>query len=236
MIIKSIIIKNFRSYYGENQFEFSNGLTLVIGDNGDGKTTFFDALLWLFSTVLEDNSIDNASEMRKSKLEIGESDEVYVGMTFEHDGEKRIEKSFSFERTDEESFRCSKITFRGYEETDHGREVVNGKHLMERCFDAFIRRFSMFKGESTLNVFQNTTALKELVDKFSDVHKFDELVKLTTSFEEKSNTAYLKECRSDKKISAEAKALDSQLTRISDDIVNKKNDIKEKRPMGHFAW
>lgn len=229
MIIKSIIIKNFRSYYGENHFEFSNGLTLVIGDNGDGKTTFFEALQWLFSTMLENNSIDNASEMRKSKLEIGESDEVYVGMTFEHDGEKRIEKSFSFERTDEESFRCSKITFRGYEETDHGREVVNGKHLMERCFDAFIRRFSMFKGESTLNVFQNTTALKELVDKFSDVHKFDELVKLTTSFEEKSNTAYLKECRSDKKISAEAKALDSQLTRISDDIVNKKNDIKEKQ-------
>ena len=44
MIIKSVVIKNFRSYYGENRFKFSNGLTLVIGDNGDGKTTFFEAL------------------------------------------------------------------------------------------------------------------------------------------------------------------------------------------------
>ena len=51
MILKNILIKNFRSYYDENRFEFSNGLTLIIGDNGDGKTTFFEALEWLFDTT-----------------------------------------------------------------------------------------------------------------------------------------------------------------------------------------
>lgn len=41
MIIKEIRIKNFRSYYGDNnRFELSKGLTLILGDNGDGKTTF----------------------------------------------------------------------------------------------------------------------------------------------------------------------------------------------------
>ena len=201
MIIKDIIIKNFRSYYGENKFTFSNGLTLIIGDNGDGKTTFFEALQWLFETMVERNTIDNASEMRKSKLEIGESDEVYVAMTFDHDGEKSIEKSYVFERTSENTYSTSKVTFRGYENTNAGRQLVDGKVLMNRCFDAFIRRFSMFKGESTLNVFQDKTALKQLVDKFSDVKKFDDLVNLSAIFEEKSNSAYLKECRSDKKIS-----------------------------------
>lgn len=229
MIIKDIIIKNFRSYYGENKFEFSNGLTLVIGDNGDGKTTFFEALQWLFTTMVENNSIDNVSEMRKSKLEVGESDEVLVAMTFEHDGEKSVEKSFTFERTSETTYSTSKISFRGFENTTSGREVVNGKDLMNRCFDAFIQRFSMFKGESTLNVFQNAAALKELVDKFSDVRKFDELVELSANFEEKSNAAYLKECRSDKKISSEAKTLEGQLQRIAGEIFNKKKDIKEKQ-------
>lgn len=100
---------------------------------------------------------------------------------------------------------------------------------MNRCFDAFIQRFSMFKGESTLNVFQNTTALKELVDKFSDVRKFDELVELSATFEEKSNAAYLKECKSDKKISNEAKTLESQLRHIGEEIFNKKKEIKEKQ-------
>ena len=46
MILKELEIRNFRSYYGnENRFEFNpTGLTLIIGDNGDGKTTFFEAL------------------------------------------------------------------------------------------------------------------------------------------------------------------------------------------------
>ena len=91
MIIKEIRIKNFRSYYGDNNlFEFSDGLTLILGDNGDGKTTFFEALEWLFRTELDRGSqeLENVSEMRKSKLEIGEQDEVSVFMSFEHNGMK----------------------------------------------------------------------------------------------------------------------------------------------------
>ena len=39
MIIRRIEIENFRSYYGnENIFEFGDGLTLIIGDNGDGNS------------------------------------------------------------------------------------------------------------------------------------------------------------------------------------------------------
>lgn len=229
MIIKEISICNFRSYYGENKFEFTEGLTLIIGDNGDGKTTFFEALQWLFNTATENNSIDNASEMRKSKLEIGESDEVAVRMVFDHDGEKIVEKRFTFERTSETSFKTSSITFRGYEDTGAGREVVNGKTLMDRCFDAFIQRFSMFKGESTLNVFQNAAALKELVDKFSDVREFDKLVEISAEMEDKSNKAYQKECKSDQKIATQAGKLESQMKRVSENIYNKKKEIADKK-------
>ena len=78
MIIKEIRIKNFRSYYGDNnRFEFSkDGLTLILGDNGDGKTTLFEAIQWLLDTTVDRGRIEHVSEMRKSKLEIGEHDEV----------------------------------------------------------------------------------------------------------------------------------------------------------------
>lgn len=60
MIIRRIEIENFRSYYGnENIFEFGDGLTLIIGDNGDGKSTFFEALQWLLD-------ISNTDEVQKS--------------------------------------------------------------------------------------------------------------------------------------------------------------------------
>lgn len=229
MIIKEIKIKNFRSYYGDkNVFNFSDGLTLILGENGDGKTTFFEALQWLFNTTIDKGSIEHISEMRKSKLEIGEHDEVSVFMSFEHDGIKSVEKSFTFEKNSENSYKIGQLTFRGYETTGAEREQVNGKHLIDRCYDAFIQRFSMFKGESELNVFNDKTALKQLVDKFSDIRKFDELVENTKTFEEKSNTAYLKEMRSDEKVSKEAKYLESQIMGVNQQITDLRKDIREK--------
>jgi len=229
MIIKEIRIKNFRSYYGDNnRFEFSDGLTLILGDNGDGKTTFFEALQWLFDTTKDKGSIDNMSEMRKSKMEAGETDEVSVSMSFDHDGEKFVEKSFTVERGLDGNFRVGPLAYRGYETSGAERIQVSGKQLIDRCYDAFIQRFSMFKGESELNVFNDATALKQLVDKYSDISKFDRLVELTASFEEKSNTAYLKEMKSDKKVAGQAKSLEMQMSRLSGLIQDKKREIREK--------
>lgn len=232
MIIKEIRIKNFRSYYGDkNQFEFSDGLTLILGDNGDGKTTFFEALEWLFKTELDrgNKELENVSEMRKSKLEIGEQDEVSVFMSFEHDGFKSVEKSFTFERTGATSYRAGKISYIGYEDTASGREQVSGKLLINRCYDSFIQRFSMFKGESKLDVFDDKTALKTLVDKFSDIKTFDKLVEATRAFDSKANQAYLKEMRSDKKVSNDANALELKINRVSKEIAQKRSDIREKQ-------
>lgn len=229
MIIKEIRIKNFRSYYGDkNIFQFSNGLTLILGDNGDGKTTFFDALQWLLNTTIDKGNIDHMSEMRKSKMEIGDQDEVSVSMLFEHNGEKSVEKSFTVERISEKSFKVGPLVYRGYETIGPERVQVSGKRLIDNCYDAFIQRFSMFKGESELNVFENATALKDLVDKYSDIRKFDDLVEYTTSFEGKANAAYLKEMRSDKKVANEAKALELQISRLASEIDTKKGDIKDK--------
>ena len=57
MIIKKLIICNFRSYFGEKVFEFKKGLNLILGANGDGKSTFYDAL----DFVLTDNSTEKTS-------------------------------------------------------------------------------------------------------------------------------------------------------------------------------
>lgn len=230
MIIKEIRIKNFRSYYGDNnRFEFSDGLTIIIGDNGDGKTTFFEALQWLLNSTIEKGNVDHISEMRKSKMEVGEVDEVSVFMEFEHNGLKSIEKSFTFERLENGTFRIGQLQYRGYETNGFEREAVNGKSLIERCYDAFIQRFSMFKGESELNVFDNPALLKDLVDKFSDIRKFDQLVELAQNFEAKAEKAYLSEMRSDKKVAEKSRELEGRITRLSGEITITRSDIADKR-------
>lgn len=227
MIIKNITINNFRSYYKSNSFDFTDGLTLIIGDNGDGKTTFFEALQWLFNTSVENKSIEHFSEMRKEEIEIGEKDKVSVSIEFEHDGNKLVEKSFVVEKVDEKEFNIGNFSFIGYETDGSERIRIEGKRLIERCFDAFIQRYSMFKGESNLNVFDDKDALKMLVDKLSDIHEFDEYEKMTASFEEKSNKAYEKECKNDVKTKKEAEKLDTEKQSVLNQLSNIRSDIRD---------
>src|ERR1035437_3490910 len=201
MILKELQIRNFRSYYGDNHFEFKDGLTLIIGGNGDGKTTFFDALDWLFATSVENKSYTNISEMRFSELEPGENDTVSVSLTFEHDGVKIIEKQFRFEKNEKGEVKTRDFTFQGYDCIGSERTMISGSVLLERCFDTVIRKYCLFKGESELNVFDNSSALKTLVDKFSNIKKFDEFLELSTEFERKSDEAYKKELKTDDKVS-----------------------------------
>lgn len=228
MKLNKIIIKNFRSYYGENCFELSDGLTLVIGDNGDGKTTFFEALEWLFDTSKDNKSESNISEMRKAEMGIGDSDEVSATMTFDHRGEKEICKKFIFEKDTNGSVRTRDFSFVGYEIVGAERYKRDGKILLESCFDTVIRRYCLFKGERELNVFDNNTALKTLVDTFSGIKQFDNLVELTTYFEQQSDNLVTKELKKDKKQEEVIKLLEYELSKVQSDISDVRHDISIK--------
>jgi len=229
MIIKDIRINNFRSYYGSNHLSLSDRLTLIIGDNGDGKTTLFEALEWLFDTTGENRKESHISEKRKSELDIGESDEVSVSITFEHDGEKEIEKSFTFERISETEYRTRDYKFAGYLIEGAERRFTAGDRLLNICFEPVIRKYCLFKGENELNVFDNDTALKTLVDTFSGIRQFDELVEMTSSFEQKSANAANRELQNDKKVSNQAKELNTQLNDVTNDIQNIKTELNQKK-------
>ena len=233
MIIRRIEIENFRSYYGsENVFNFGEGLTLIIGDNGDGKTTVFEALQWLLDISSTDDAqkshaLDNFSEMKKSKLEIDESANLRVKMDFEHDGRKSVEKKFVITRKGEDYYDVSDIKFKGTEDTPEGRLSPDGRRLIARCFDAEMQHFSMFKGESRLDVLDGPKALKMLVDKYSDIKYFDELVNLTSNFEISADKAFRKESKNDENTRSEAIRFDNELTKLSGEIQDIRKQIKE---------
>ena len=230
MIIKKLRIKNFRSYYDVNEFILSDRLTLIIGDNGDGKSTLFGALQWLLNTsrLDNDNSIDHVSEMRLQELAIGEIDEVSVEMEFDHDGEKSIEKKFTFERQVDGNFATGNLSYFGYETNGAERMQIAGKLLMDRCFEAFIQRFSMFQGESELNVFDSPASLKKLVDKFSDVRTFDNLEALTKEFADKSYKQYTAEAAKDKKVAKQVNALTVDLNATNRELDQLKRECRDK--------
>lgn len=224
MILREVKIQNFRSYYGsENEIELSPGLTLILGDNGDGKTTFFEALEWLFNTATEDTSTTNISEKRKSELAVGESDVVMVAVKFDHDGEKELIKSFKFEKKPDGLIKVYDYRFDGIENFGSERSRVDGRRLLERCFDAIVRKYCLFKGETELNIFNGESALKSLVDTFSEVRKFQEYVELTSHFEEDAQKVVDRELKNDEKASRQARALQADIAKAK----RERDDIKE---------
>lgn len=174
MIIQKLEIDNFRSYYKSNKFEFGNKLNLIIGANGDGKTTFYEALEWLFRTD-GTNKMDEKfiSKKRISEIMPDESDDVRVAMTYEHKGRlKTLEKMFHFTKSFDGAISLSNYSFALTE--DSGVERISKSGIeFDRDLPSEIRKYTMFKGESDLDVFQQSNALKMLVDTFSDVKDFE---------------------------------------------------------------
>lgn len=174
MTIKTIEIQNFRSYYKENSFDLIDGFNLIIGSNGDGKTTFYEALEWLFRTD-DTNKMDTKfiSKKRSEELLPGNSDDVRVAMLYEHRGKmKTLEKMFHFTKSFDGEVSTSNYTFSLIEGNGIERISLDGKRF-DKDLPPEMRKFIMFRGEADLDVLQTSNAMKLLVDSFSEVKDFD---------------------------------------------------------------
>lgn len=178
MIIREIVFENFRSFYGKTRISLNDGLSLFIGDNGDGKTTFIEALEWLFNVETRIMNPELISRKKVSEMNPGEVDVLKVSLNYEHNGWKSIEKSFLFEKTnlDVEPVRLFDFRFKGWQEDGSQRIEVDGKSMLNSDFDTSVRRYSLFKGEHNLNVFSKAGALSFLVETFSNVRMFKPLL------------------------------------------------------------
>lgn len=231
MIIKEITIENFRSYYEINTIKFNDGLSILIGDNGDGKTTFFEALEWLFDTSKQNLDARLISEKKISEIALGESALLRVIMTFDHDGEKIVEKSFLFTKDDDSEITISDFQFKGFETHGSERLPVQGGVLLERCFETAIRKYCLFKGEENLNVFNDDGALSYLIDTFSNIKQFDPFYTgddnnqgFTDYAEQLSRKAFEKAMKSDKQNSQQEREISANLV----DIRTKLNNVRQR--------
>ena len=229
MIIQKIEICNFRSYYKNNTFELSNGLNLIIGSNGDGKTTFYEALEWLFRTD-GTNTMDSKciSKKRIEELFANESDDVRVLMTYEHKGTiKILEKMFHFTKSFDGEVSPSNYSYTLTELNGVERIVKNGI-LFDYDLPSEIRKYTMFKGESDLDVFQNSNALKMLVETFSDVKDFEAYFAFMEYATKKADQARDNAQKLDKKNTDRIKQLKYIIERESSTLSDIEREIKIK--------
>lgn len=216
MIIKKVTIENYLCYYDVKKFDLSYGLNIFLGENGEGKTKFFEALEWLFS----DNN--NNLELLVSKKALnekvaGESFRVRVEMLVEHYEEYKIlSKEFSVNKINDTEFDVGKATLKGIAETKNGeRSLVDGKTLLEAIFPIEIRKYSMFKGEEELNIFDNEDALINLIDLFSDAKHYNKYESRGDFLFKEAEKAINRESKNNTKNKKEYKKLEDLISHYS---------------------
>ncbi|UPQ78322.1 AAA family ATPase [Flavobacterium azooxidireducens] len=212
MIIRKIQIDNYLCYYDTNTFELSEGLNIILGENGEGKTKFFESVDWLFNG--ENRELDMLVSAKKlNETEIGDSFRVRVSMTVEQYGEKSIiTKSFLAKK--EKANECSTSSFmiEGISENSSGeRSQVDGQALLDRIFPFQIRKYSMFKGEAELNIFESDSALANLINLFSEAKHYDKYSEKGAFLREKAEKAVEDSSKLDKKNEALYKKLEGDI-------------------------
>jgi DNA sulfur modification protein DndD len=212
MIIRKIQIDNYLCYYDTNTFDLSEGLNIILGENGEGKTKFFESVDWLFNG--ENLELDMLVSAKKlNETEIGDSFRVRVSMTVEQYGEKSIiTKSFLAKKQKANECSTSSFMIEGISENSLGeRTQVDGQALLDRIFPFQIRKYSMFKGESELNIFESDSALANLINLFSEAKHYDKYSEKGAFLREKAEKAVEDSSKLDKKNEALYKKLEGDI-------------------------
>lgn len=158
MLIKAIEISNFRIFAGDQTIAFSTdcdkNVTVIMGDNGSGKTTFAQAFSWcLYGTTTFRSNNDLLSFSVRDSLEIGQSATVKVRLTLVHGSrEYRIKRTQEFRKDSPTSFHAgSAVLHVSYKAPDGQEEFIENesekKNLINEIIPSSISSYFFFDGE-----------------------------------------------------------------------------------------
>jgi DNA sulfur modification protein DndD len=216
MIIKKIQIENYLCYYSINTFQFEDGLNIILGENNEGKTKFFEAVEWLFNGKSVD-IVNLISAKKLNEISLGDSFGVSVSMTVEqYETESKISRSFTVTKKTTNEIDTSNVLFEG-EETDNStgeRIPKNAQNLLDRIFPYQIRKYSMFKGETELNIFDNDEALANLINLFSDARHYEKYTEKGVFLREKAERAVQQSTKQNQDKQRDYNLLESEIANL----------------------
>ena len=203
MKFKSISIENLFSYYGKIAFEFSNDkqpITLIIGENGFGKTSFINSIKLALHGVSKDLLQIGAQSLIKSEFVLGSKDKNFSGMLNRNAKASGIKTAKVIVEIDEgDTFKVERtFTFdnKGYIETltlldEDGAVFANdseAQDIINSKLSPTMAKFFFFDGEKvqTIADFSHEEFTKMLEDVL-ELDIYDQMIKDSESIIRKIN-------------------------------------------------
>ncbi len=195
MKLQSITLTNFLCYYGnDNKLNFENGLNLILGANGYGKSKLYDAFQWVFKDGITDDAapgrIKNTSFLKKelisekALLECAIGENVFCEVIIEVSDSSstyQLKRKYIVSKKDATTWVEAKASsFEVYK-----KDVIHFKPLDQdltmtipnRLIADEVMPYVWFQGEKGVNSIIDTSskdALKRVIEKLSDIEKWDE--------------------------------------------------------------
>jgi DNA sulfur modification protein DndD len=164
-----------------------------------------------------------------------ESDYVKVSILYEHNGSERIlEKSFKFSKSIDNEINISGYNYRLFIQDGAEKMCYENDHAKKQFdldFNVSVRKYSLFKGEQELNIFNRSDAMKYLIENFSAIRDFDPYINFLSRAKDLSQTATEHAMKTDKKNCKEADGLqramreeEKKIGELSAELLTKKSE------------
>jgi len=242
MIIKKIELDNFMCYAGkDNCIEFSEGINVIIGDNGYGKSKLYDAFYWVMydQVFVPEKKAFQSTKIVKSKLisdkakAQADSGRVTasVKITFhnvERDNMYILERRYSvsiepgniLEDNDAEftimEKELSYLNARMVTDEDKKRSILNS------ILPSQIKDYLWFQGEQVESIidFNKQDTLTKAVNVLSNIARYDAMIDIAKAAAKTATTEYDREVKRMSKDSVKSAQLEAHKSDLERKIQN----------------
>lgn len=231
MIINKLTLINFMCYYDRKTFEFADGLNIILGHNGDGKSTIFTAFNWIFDQYSNLKLSDVYSKMKYSEILDNESFDVSVEcIVTQFNEEYKITKSFTITKNADNT-NISRIKEEIWKKDlstgDNSLDSRTISKLSQQVFPEAFRNFSMFETETDALKIVEGEKLAELVKNFSNAKHYEKLDEVIDNFAERADKQFRRESRADQASQDAIQEIDRKIDAAKNEIKNLTKRIEE---------
>lgn len=249
MVINSITLTNFQCYYDVVKFEFKEGLNVVIGDNGAGKSKLYDAFYWvLYDQVFDSlnrefkktNQVKGnlVSDKAKALCEPGGMVKAEVEMVVynpKREMEYTLTRSYTVSKNESGALRQDPESSFNILQTDKfkiSRPMVNQgdiASLLKGILPDDVKPYMWFQGEQvdSLIDFKNNSTLTNAINVLSDIREFDFYEEVSKRAFEAAEKEYHRELKKVSSDSRKNEELENQKSRIQRDLARLEVETKE---------